>query len=168
MTEERYEVYIGPNYDMIFDTRTKTPHNGIEVAEMLNQYDEQVQKLSKALTRSIEDNIKLKKKIRRMEHESYGCEERVGKMRIDRFEPSKNGITDNNTGELLAYLTEYALKLNELNYENIELKSDKKYLKDKHWKIMEIIIEGDTTNKYKDADEVVAAIKKVLGLRMIE
>lgn len=70
--EERYEVYIGPDYDMIFDTRFKTSHNGIEVAEMLNQYDEQVQKLSKALTRSIEDNIKLKKKIRRMEHESYG------------------------------------------------------------------------------------------------
>ena len=70
--EERYEVYIGPDYDMVFDTRSKTSYNGIEVAEMLNQYDEQVQKLSKALTRSIEDNIKLKKKIRRMEHESYG------------------------------------------------------------------------------------------------
>lgn len=89
-------------------------------------------------------------------------------MKIERFKPLKNGIIDNNTGELLTYLVEYALKLNELNCENVELKSDKKYLKDKHWKIMEIIIEGDTTSKYKDADEVVAAIKKVLGLRMIE
>lgn len=71
MTEERYTVYIGPNYDMIFDNRAKKSYNGITVAEMLNNYEKENQKLSNALRKVISEKMDLEKEIRRIEHEVF-------------------------------------------------------------------------------------------------
>lgn len=72
MTEKRYTTYIGHKYDMIVDNRTGKSYGAIDVADMLNEYDKEVRKLSNALMKAIETQLELNQEIKRLGHEVYG------------------------------------------------------------------------------------------------
>lgn len=73
MENERFDVYIGPNYDMIVDKTSNKSYNGIEIAKILNQYDKEIKKYQRALRLSIEEKQELEKNIKYLKHEVFGC-----------------------------------------------------------------------------------------------
>jgi|GEM_PF-2845652 len=74
--EKRYEAHIGYNHDFVRDNRTGVVHDIFSCEELLNNYNEENRKLSRALMRLSEKNVQLKKELdhqeKYVEHESYG------------------------------------------------------------------------------------------------
>lgn len=74
--EERYEAHIGYKHDFVRDNHTGVVHDIFSCETLLNKYDQENRKLSRALMKLSEKNIKLKKELdhqkKYVEHESYG------------------------------------------------------------------------------------------------
>lgn len=68
---ERFEAYIGHEYDLIIDNCTGKSYNGVSVAEMMNEMYKENRKLSKVLIDKINEVSELEEEIRRWEHEVF-------------------------------------------------------------------------------------------------
>lgn len=85
--------------------------------------------------------------------------QKISKKEVEeKAEYSYNVFADSLTSEEIV----------ELLNENEHLKQRNNELAEQNWMVNKIIIEYDTTDKYKDAKDVVKAIKEVMGLVMIE
>lgn len=71
-------------------------------------------------------------------------------------------------GEITLWKEEVVDLLNKMREDNKFLQERIDGLAERLWAVNRIIIEYDTTSKYKDAGEVITAIKEAIGLEMIK